>query len=526
MSYRTKIEDTYSIPQAYVHVKDFAGNRTKALINADQANANIWQTKRDFIDVSITSPTWLNNGSGYLEARIPKGSYPNLRHIALRIAVDIATSATVIAPAFKWFKRIVILQGNRELYNIYGLILEYLLLLSHSSTQQKSLARLTGGNEVDILAQPNAKGVGSHQFDLPIMASFLRNLDIDWSSSVEDLIIRCYPEGNIAYAANSSNCTNTSLKIVIDSSDLNARNAYVGSTLVNVPKSIDSNNFCNWVMIENQNQTITCGAVNNIDLTQLQGLVPFLMFAIRPASYSNASGSNTYYNLGDKTLSSAVGLLDIVDVNNNFVIGNGSSLQSNYVRGEMMHQSDSPVVYKKPIYVPQFGNSVSRSLNGKIDGFYKFNGEKNQLQFTPQQSVQEVHTLTGTALAAGHIRIKWRGDISPSIANNASTATLASTFAALPQAQSSNTTCAFSATFAAGASVVATFTTPEMSVNGDLIEIITSEATPWTTAVTTYGFAGLPASGSYCTQIFAPVFNRCIYQKGKALAYPLDIADL
>lgn len=505
--------EVYKVLQAYVPI-DKSGK--KALINADQAVAHNWRATRKIAPVNGIDTAILNNSSSYLEARIKGGAYDNLRHLTLKIALTISTSSTVISPIWKWFKKLTISQdGTDDLYTIPAAALEYLLLLAHNTAQQMQLAKMAGGNPDDICSQPNAKAVGVHVFELPIMASFLRKMDIDFSSAKGDLVLRFYPTGNIAYASDSSNCAISNVSIIVDNSDVNADKVQVAgyNTTVSVPKSIDSNNYLNWMTLENPSNSITCGSVNTIELGSVKGKVPFILFCIRPAGYTNASGSNTFYNLADKTLSSSVGTLDIVNASGETQIGNGTALTSNYVRSEMMHQSDSSVVYKKPIYCLNFGTSIARSLDGKLDGFFQFNPSHDySLQFTPQQSVQEVHTLSGTALANGNLRIKWRNEISPPVAYNASTATLATTFAALKVAQSSNTTCAFSATFAAGTSVTATFTTPEISVGGDLIEVLVSEATQWTSAVTTSGFAGLPSSTSYCTQVMV-LYSTVLFMK-------------
>jgi hypothetical protein len=154
------------------------------------------------------------------------------------------------------------------------------------------------------------------------------------------------------------------------------------------------------------------------------------------------------------------------------------------------------------------------------------NGDSKKLVLNlPAAPVSEVQTFTPSGVSAsGFYRFSWKGELSASLAYNATAATMKAAFEAMKTVQAKSITVTFSGPATA---FTGTFSHPETRGLGELVQLDSTSLAPNApapvdvpTTLTTAGTTGL-ATGQYDVYMYFWVWRSISCQDGRLESYAL-----
>ena len=280
--------------------------------------------------------------------------------------------------------------------------------------------------------------------------------------------------------------------------------------------------FCETEKITYNNKNIQSGVETKCDLQSASGKCPFMVVVIKPNTTPAASDESLY----DFVELGANATIDIQNASGQSEISvSNNTWDVEYLEKLFVEKTGSKNI--AGFYVIPFCESIHKSVSGHINGFYQFYGARTDLVIKPDVTgTAEVQAIdTGvTAPDDGSYRFMINGEVSDSLAYNATVASMKTAFEAIPCVRKLGLTVTFSAT-AANGTFNATFDTNRDGRVSDRlgkIELISQnlndggvEAAP-TTSVSTYGKIGWANGTNYTIEIFVYKFvELCIDSKGK-----------
>jgi hypothetical protein len=465
-------------------------------------------------------PSTLLTSTNQYRGIIQRSSFGVIESLLLEFNITISNSPVQLAPTMFWFNQINFRQSadNQLLGSLYNDSLLAKKIVLHDKSFEASLKshNLATEKAPDVYLNPTIPlQPGNYKRYLDLSeGGFLSLLNLYWSNANADLIVEMFSNGN-PIVSGSGSITLTSLKVICESKSLTAKDELIMQQLNNT--SVSSTKFLDVVPVFFSGRSLQTGT-NYFDLSSIDGNVAALICAIKPAGNQNLNTGNVNMKYLNAGLDSAT--LDLVDPNLQSIYGGGTAVSYRFL-ATLEDDKDgikTDGFYYKRMIPLNFSDNLHKSLMGHMNGYIHFDsGRKNQLALnlvgTP---VSEVQTITlSAAYSAGYYRIGYKNYYSDPIAYNASTSTMAATFAALPTAQRDFVTVVFSGSMSSGTSITATVTNP-CGEYGSLIQFQGQEASVSTTAaITTPGVSGI-ANGTSCdVSIYAWVFREISYYAGK-----------
>jgi hypothetical protein len=490
----------------------------KKLKPADQVSAfNYVNAISTYTFNAVPLNLFRNSGASY-QAVVRAGSLTGIGHIVLELNLTLNTSDSTVASIPYFFDRINFrLSGSNEVnYTMYNDTIMFNILSYLTKAQLAGVAKnlnLDVSNGGASYTNPLKAGT-SKRFYLPLVGSWINNLDYYFSNSQQDLIIEIFPSANvIVNGSGTVDCNG--LQLIVENKNITPRDSAILASQFS--SRVFACNYLDVVPAHSYNQTLTAGVVNKIDLTNIRGLCSHLLVEIKATGASNTNASNmNLYNLGQNSY------IDVITADNQSIFGNGVSVPVAWLQNEVSNHHFNTDVFSvaKNYYIIPFTNSIRGSYQGRIDGCMRFDGSKYQLAIQPNLQVAEVQTLTfsGTS-TAGNCSFWFRGEVSQSVSFNASVGTIKSVLENMKTLRAMNATVTASGTISSGASITLTITANE-SFNGDLILVTNNSLLAGSTAVscvtseTTADITGI-ASGTFDCYVYAFLFKEANLSKGQ-----------
>lgn len=438
----------------------------------------------------------------------PKVDY--IEHADLRVALTVATAPVRVVQAERFFEQSDLIDPtnpSQPFQTHYDDTAQAMLINKTSPGNQAAIFK-TSNVESDSAGKygPGKElAVGTHYFYIPLMNSVFSNIKGAYTGDMVNKLILSLRVPSTIIVSGSGTIT-ASIQFGITSRLLNEKDRQEYRRRL-MQHAIE----CNFLQPHRirKSQVLTPGAENFLDLNSVpQGVVAYHQVLIRPSGAVNTNnGRMLWYNIGDANDAR----VDLIDVNSNSITG---SLPTRFLRQHGSAQMfDNDFYSHKPSYIIPYCASVNAAANGKVVGGRYFRSQcSERLRLTlPAAAVSEVQTLTqsATPAAGGWYRLRFRGEESAILLGNATVAQMKAAFEAMRNVQVSNITVTFSAVASAGGSLTATFSDPEGSLTGDLLEICPGDAfaASSSTARTTAGVPGLPSAQAYDIDIYSFMYK-------------------
>jgi hypothetical protein len=186
-----------------------------------------------------------NSGTPY-QAVVRAGSVAGIGHLVLEINFTLNSSDTTLAPVPHWFDRINFrVNGSNEiLYTMYNDTIMFNILSYLTKSQLIGVAK---NLNMDVsnggVSYCNALKAGtSKKFYLPLIGSWINNLDYYFGNSQQDLILEIFPASTVVISgAGTVDCNG--LQLLIENRNVtpndSARLASINSSVVFSPNYLD-----------------------------------------------------------------------------------------------------------------------------------------------------------------------------------------------------------------------------------------------------------------------------------------------
>ena len=499
----------------------YAVTATRPVVASGNKVGNKVQTLpsgKDYGHLSVPRVSWLpsqyphdiltNKLGQTITSTIPK--VDNMEDLDLRIALTTAGGSLTMPACELWFDQQDLYDPNngssQPVQTQYDMTALANLFCQTHDSQQRAFFKTSGieSRETGKYGASMTLPPGTHYFYMPLL-TFFRNYGGVYLQNMRDelrLDLKVSSVIPISGAGSISSCkiefgTTGHTLTNFDRDEFNRRYATSASECYFLHPHRTSKQV-----------TLTCGSSENfIDLNEIRGIVSHQLILFRPLGATNANnGKMFWYNIGD----AADARVELLDVQGYSMTG---SLPTRFMRQHQSTQFPNDWISHKPAYIISYSHSINEALKGKINGGRYFAGQTgDRLRFVlPAAATQEVQTFTqsGVPAAGGWYRFRFRGEESSILVGSATVAAMKAAFEAMRGVAAKNLSVTFSAIASAGASFTATFSDPEGTLDGDLVEVIPGDAfaASSSTARTIAAIPGLPASGTYQVDVFSYVYK-------------------
>jgi hypothetical protein len=276
--------------------------------------------------------------------------------------------------------------------------------------------------------------------------------------------------------------------------------------------------YLDWMRVSATTQTLTAATEYSFDLSSIGSKhVPFILLAIRADNYTNSSGGTLkFLSLGSNNTATEA-TVNLGDPTGRKLLDNGTGdIDYEFLKNQIWNEHFSSDFNSRNLHLIPFCASVKDAFKGIKNGYIAFTPDKWTLRLRPSTAgTAPVQTLscTNSANDAGSYKLAYRGDLSDSLAFNATAATMKTAFEALPAAQN-HPGGPLTITFSGALTATRTATFPSnlppprdlvYAITESLIQSTTPERT--TTSQTTLGIEGFTTGSTYTIDAYIPYFN-------------------
>lgn len=499
----------YSVQAARPVVKsgNTVGNKVQTL-PAGKAYGQLFVPRLSWLTSQYPNDFLTNKLGQTIASIIPK--VDNMEDLDLRIALTIAGGSVTMPACELWFDQQDLYDPNngssQPVQTQYDMTAIANLFCQTHDSQQRAFFKTSGieSRETGKYGASMTLPPGTHYFYMPLL-TFFRNYHGVFLQDMKDELRLELKVASVIPVSGAGSIAQCKIEFGIsghtlsedDRKEFHARYSMSAAECYFLHPHRTSKQV-----------TLTCGSSENfIDLNDVRGNVSHHLILVRPLGATNANnGKMFWYNIGD----AADARIEILDVQGYSMTG---SIPTRFMRQHQSTQFPNDWISHKPAYIISYSHSVNEALKGSVNGGRHFKAQSgDRLRFVlPAAATQEVQTFTqsGTPAAGGWYRFRFRGEESSILVGSATVAAMKAAFEAMRGVAAKNLSVTFSAVASAGASFTATFTDPEGTLDGDLVEVIPGDAfaASSTTARTIAAIPGLPASGTYQVDVFSYVYR-------------------
>lgn len=354
-----------------------------------------------------------------------------LHDLTLRIKLTTSSSSDYLMPAPFWLDRIEYYtpDGNR-IQVIYPQDLWYRSGML-TDEQWNALSKLwhCGNNWWRKSGQVSEKQSGDVVYAyIPFLGSFFEyGHGLDLKNMRSKLEVRMYFNDDITEGGSASITVNEMMFL--------ANEKYRGD----IYKIADSK-FMNYGYAHNyldcinvsESKSLSVSTKQYLDLDQVcNKKIAYMILSFRSSTSNSNYGIINFNSLGDITSS-----VDIVDSANQPLLGGGRAIDTELLRNVTWHKHfPGRMAEKVPIYLITFSEDCSLCNKGVMNGYLEIKNNNYRIAFTPDaaptQYVQNI-SCTNAANDDGSYTLKFKEDISQSLAYNANASSIKSNLEAIP----------------------------------------------------------------------------------------------
>lgn len=454
-----------------------------------------------------------NNGNPYT-ATIPGDQFSMIKHATLHVRIKV-NSAVKLAPMPYWFNRVSLSQpGGESLVEIRGDSLAFNTMAAMREGSIRGILR-----NICLNNDPNyLYGESSTLPSGSCVDYFLPLLGLWWNSAPHftngDLVLKLDPANSIAAEGTAADVDVLEMGLIFEGEKMDTLDRLVH---MNERKQAPhANIFLEPVEHDFPNQALSAGNQTTLDLSAVLGKIAFLTVLVRAAGESEDRTDNKCYrflDLGDSA-DSVHSTMDLVNSSGSSLWGDGQPVSCKFMRNELWnHHIMNTYAQNKAVYMMPFTENALGAFQGRMDGYYAFDGSQ-RLAIRPGAAlVNEVQRVTFFAApAGGYFRLAYKNSMSAPLASNTSAALLKAAFDKLQDARREGVTATFSAGLST-ANIDITLSGAYQTRQGDygLVTILGDggAATAGTTTVLTPGNNGF-TSGNYHVRVIAYRFKQLV----------------
>lgn len=474
--------------------------------------------KKIVTDVMTPSPNEnsLTNAT-QLKYFIENGAVTEISSLVLRFQIRMDTGDATLAPVPYWFDRIEIYDRHtgQELARYHDDILHLMINTVHTANTDQWAKLVNYDKDSLKLGEVQLQNTTRYYY-LPLVASLFEGAGIDMSIVKNDIEIRLHPRNPVSSGTGVPALTEVASVITVENEDVTSRR----SRLSFHNSFVSSHQFINSQQYTLVSQTLNAGNKYSWDLDQFDHVSAGLFVAIRPTGATNAgNGRQNYQDVYDTTV-------DVVGTSGVSIYSAGRPIDANYVSRIEAPKYVGSRYFDKIKVTPLVFGSLSKALHGAVDGYIRFVGDKNRLEFdiTSTAGVNSTNTFTtSTAPTAGSYKFCYKGVYSANLAFNATPAQMKTALEAMSSIIDADVTATFNVALNdAGNVSVATLVRPNgqpviLEENIEVIPLSTlSDGVNQVdvTATRTDGTNGW-VSGVYDIDIYSLYFRTLHQDRGK-----------
>lgn len=332
-----------------------------------------------------------------------------------------------VLPVTQWFERIEFYErlSGQELARYYGDVLHLLM----NTLSQEALSSIADMLNQDKYGRPSSRTWRSgdvQHFYLPLIHLVINGTGLDLSHLKGDLEIRFYPRGSI-FVENQSAlavpCTETLEEVrLISSCTLMPNGLLMGKHPDKIGKVVQ-HRYLDYVQFVDHGRDLKANSQATVDLDQFSHNSGCLFVYLRR---SGLQGGINYYpqaayetggrlfvcdGLGDQAT------IDLHDVQGRSQLGQGQPVNERYFREHTSNELFNEVfAAHNNVYVIPFSNDLRGMLDGEMDGFKHFKGERERLVLNPgpapvETTLEFAPSVTITTTANNRVTIRYDGVI-------------------------------------------------------------------------------------------------------------------
>jgi hypothetical protein len=363
------MNSTHIRKRGYVYNKKHASGKNLALKPHHAVQYNDRHTVRTLQMTPPVNENVFTTGSTF-KYILEQNSAKTIKNLVWRFQItEQGTGATTLAPTPYWFERIEVYDrhtGN-EIARYYG----DNLFWSVSLLDQQDINRLTPYMNLDGSVSQTAGS--TRYYYLPMIASWSDNFDLDLSSLNHELEFRFHPKTGIIRSGSTDIVCNDVSLVAEEVKFCSDGQAEVKAFMT---KHVKAHNYLVPQQYIKTGQTMNANTKYTFNLDTFHHKSALIQFCIR-ASDANLNGDIVNYeDLSD-------GLIDLVTQSGESVYGNGSALVADYAKDILGTRHYNNAFYDdNNVYSIVFCDDIGSAFDGKIDGYYTFRGQKDQLEIT------------------------------------------------------------------------------------------------------------------------------------------------
>lgn len=260
-------------------------------------------------------------------------------------------------------------------------------------------------------------------FYLPLDGTFLDGFDLDFANLQGDLEFKFYPRGDpytsadaTLGSAGNSQIDVLSLRLIAGTDMLSrAGEAKRRQERISLAHQRNFSDFQQYYV----NKSITAGTEFTLDLEQFHHQSGLLLITIRENKLYD--GIIEYTGLGPKAT------FDHVNVHNKSMMGNGTSIDGNYMKRVVASQLfPTDFINRNHVYVIPFSRNLPGAWDGVVDGLHTFRGDRERIRIIPDQKgtnmIRSYAAATGTGTTT--LQIGYKGMWTPLLTLNSTVAVL------------------------------------------------------------------------------------------------------
>lgn len=460
-----------------------------------------------------------------IQLKIEPSSLPGpISQMMLRFKLTSTSTAVQLMPSPYWVNRIELWQDSdnefQRFYNDELFINHFIFQRPNKMRSVKAILNMNQEDRNYFYSEWMAPSTTQYYY-LPIPSTFIEAFNLNLSYMKGEPWVRIYPASTPINIDGSTSYTPTvgEIALVYQSTLLSSKGKATQIELYRNPKS---QMILHPILVPTQSVSYASSTSYTQTLESVTGKCPLIVFCLRTSSSNTSQAVLKNVDLGDNCT------VSVATPSGQDILYNGNPSRVSAVKFFAVDEiENADFMNDRNYYVIPFCENVGKSLLGQMNGFVQFDGSKYQLTLnTGASGTACTQTVTLSAAAtAGNYYLSFRGAISAELAYNASTSAMATAFNNMLSAQlhpKGPLTATFSATAAAGTSVVITITGP----NGNIVQVddlvtfvfdtnTSASQVTASTAISQYAVSGFPTATSYFLVVYAYVFATIQFVNGK-----------
>lgn len=415
--------------------------------------AHIYHHTRQLVtDVMTPSPNVnsLVNGN-QIKYFLEEDTLKNVESVVLRFKIKMTGADDELAPVPYWFDRVEIYdrKSGEEIGRLYSDAL-YTLLNLIEQEHINNWKDLINYDSKTYTESRKVHAVNNEEYYyLPLVASVFEGMHLDMTSIKGDIEFRLHPRNPVINGTGTPELLEVAGLYETDMTDSQSDHAYRQFLKAHVPvhQYLDSQQYIETGIVMNASTKY------EFNLDQFNHASACLLAVIRPANVSNIN--NNYQNYVDLYN----GSIDLVSTTGESIYGKGRAIPANYLRKIIAPQYVESEMFEHAAIYPLIFGDLQKAAVGSIEGYFRFNGEKNRIAITtPANGTNASLTLAQSAVAdGGSIAFFYKGDHT-NVAYNATTAQIEQAINALSSVRKERLVCSAVDDFADANDVVLTLT--------------------------------------------------------------------